>query len=182
MKIKGRLHVRRILAWEDGSSVDWLRLREHVGMLSVRSLDRGKPLKSCAFLCSLQLDLYFNGLAKFDSLVEVNLEGTPIGLEPRQQLPLWGSSVYFNLLNMEIAGIENEMLRLCLSDRFQRQNYIASQTLMLKVNGEVGCGVSGHKVVVIGEGVGISGTLERGRGRDFHGKLGECLSQMKFAV
>lgn len=105
----------------------------------------------------------FNRLMEFDTLVETDLQGRSIRLQRSEQFPFGRLAVDLDAVDIQMAGVQQDIAGIAVGDRLELVNDIAGEFLLVKENVEVGGDMGGQPVVVVGQRVGIARGVDDGR-------------------
>lgn len=157
-EVVGGLGIWSVLAREQRSSVDGLTLGEHVWVLAL-GLGWSKPLESSALFGGRDLDGELDVGSLRDTLLKLDSQGGSVRLHALSQRPL---RVVLQLAigsdgdDVEVAGIEDNLLRLFISLRLKLKSDSSIKLLVVEVDEKIRNSVLRPPLIVVGESVWIT--------------------------
>jgi hypothetical protein len=104
-----------------------------------------------------------NSFVELHTFIERDLQRGAVWFQSRKILPLGWLSVDFHTTNIEMVGVQNDMVGLAMGGRTELMDNISSELFLIKEDVKIRCDMSGHPIIVIAQGIWIPGGVDNGR-------------------
>lgn len=91
------------------------------------------------------------------------MRGGAVRFQSGKILPLGWLSVDFHTTNIEMVGVQDDMIRLAISGRTEPMDHISSKLSLIKKDVEICSNMSRHPIIVIAQGIWIPREVDNGR-------------------